>query len=47
MRVPTKEGAEELAAMNPAVKAGRLVMEIHPWWAVRLNNPFYRYIFSK
>ncbi len=33
MRVPTKERAEELAAMNPAVKAGRLVMEIHPWWA--------------
>ena len=33
MRVPTKERAEELAAMDPAVKAGRLVMEIHPWWA--------------
>ncbi len=33
MRVPTKEKAEELAAMDPAVKAGRLVMEIHPWWA--------------
>lgn len=33
MRVPTKERAEELASMDPAVKAGRLVMEIHPWWA--------------
>lgn len=33
MRVPTKERAEELAAMDPAVKTGRLVMEIHPWWA--------------
>lgn len=33
MRVPSKERAEELAAMDPAVKAGRLVMEIHPWWA--------------
>lgn len=35
MRVATKEKAEELAAMDPAVKAGRLVMEIHPWWAAR------------
>ncbi len=33
MRVPTKERAEELAAMDPAIKAGRLIMEIHPWWA--------------
>lgn len=33
MRVPTLERARELAAMDPAVKAGRLVMEIHPWWA--------------
>lgn len=33
MRVPTKEKAEELAAMDPAVKARRLVMEIRPWWA--------------
>ncbi len=35
MRVPTQEKAEELAAMDPAVKAGRLIMEIHPWWAAR------------
>jgi len=35
MRVPTKEKAEELAAMDPAVKAGRLIMEIHPWWAAK------------
>ena len=33
MRVPNKEKAEELAALDPAVKAGRLIMEIHPWWA--------------
>ncbi len=33
MRVPNRERAEELAAMDPAVKAGRLIMEIHPWWA--------------
>lgn len=35
LRVPTQERAEELAAMDPAVKAGRLVMEIHPWWAAK------------
>lgn len=33
MRVPTKVRAEELVAMDPAVKSGRLIMEIHPWWA--------------
>jgi len=33
MRVPDLKRAEELVAMDPAVKAGRLVMEIHPWWA--------------
>lgn len=33
MRVPTEERANELASMDPAVKAGRLKMEIHPWWA--------------
>lgn len=33
MRVPNKEKADELASMDPAVKAGRLVVEVHPWWA--------------
>jgi uncharacterized protein YciI len=31
----TKEEAEKLAAEDPAVKAGRLVVEIHPWWAAK------------
>lgn len=35
MRVPTIEKARALAAMDPAVKANRLVMEIHPWWAAQ------------
>lgn len=33
--VPTQEEAEKLAAEDPAVKAGRLIMEIHPWWAAK------------
>lgn len=33
--VPTMEKAKELTAMDPAVKAGRLIMEIHPWWAAK------------
>ncbi len=31
--VPTMEEAEKLAAQDPAVQAGRLIMEFHPWWA--------------
>ena len=27
--------AEQLAAEDPAVKAGRLSVEIHPWWAAK------------
>ncbi len=30
---PTREMADSLANMDPMVKAGRLVIEIHPWWA--------------
>ncbi len=33
--VPTQEEAEKLAAEDPAVKAGRLIIEIHPWWAAK------------
>ena len=31
--VPTKKMADSLANMDPMVKSGRLVIEIHPWWA--------------
>lgn len=30
--VPTKEEVAKLVGMDPAVKAGRLVMKIYPWW---------------
>jgi uncharacterized protein YciI len=30
---PTLEEARRLANADPAVQAGRLVVEIHPWWA--------------
>ena len=33
--VPTIEEVEKLVAMDPAVKAGRLVMKIYPWWAAK------------
>ena len=32
---PTLEMADSLANMDPAVKAGRLVIEMHPWWAAK------------
>jgi len=27
--------ADSLANANPMVKAGRFVIEIHPWWVVK------------
>ncbi|MFK2818969.1 YciI family protein [Flavobacteriaceae sp. LMIT009] len=33
--VPTLQMADSLANADPAVKAGRLVIEIHPWWAAK------------
>ena len=32
---PTIEMADSLAHMDPMVKTGRLVIEIHPWWAAK------------
>ena len=32
---PTIEMADSLANADPMVKAGRLVIEIHPWWAAK------------
>jgi len=32
---PTLELADSLANMDPMVKSGRLVIEIHPWWAAK------------
>ena len=33
--VPTLQIADSLANMDPAVQAGRLVIEVHPWWAAK------------
>lgn len=33
--VPTVEMADSLANADPMVKAGRLAIEIHPWWAAK------------
>ena len=33
--VPTLQMADSLANMDPMVKAGRLVIELHPWWAAK------------
>lgn len=32
---PTQEIADSLANTDPMVKAGRLIIEIHPWWAAK------------
>jgi uncharacterized protein YciI len=34
-RVPNQEEAERLAGEDPAVKAGLLEIEVHPWWLAR------------
>ena len=33
--VPTLQMADSLANADPMVKVGRLVIEIHPWWAAK------------
>ncbi|WP_224485088.1 YciI family protein [Robertkochia aurantiaca] len=33
--VPTLAMADSLANADPMVKAGRLVIEVHPWWAAK------------
>lgn len=33
--VPTQKMADSLAKSDPMVKAGRLEIEIHPWWAAK------------
>lgn len=33
--VPTQKMADSLATADPMVKAGRLVVELHPWWAAK------------
>ncbi|HLV37875.1 YciI family protein [Xanthomarina sp.] len=36
--VPTLKIADSLAHLDPLVKAGRLIVEIHPWWAPKGNG---------
>lgn len=33
--VPSQKMADSLANMDPMAKSGRLVIEIHPWWAAK------------
>lgn len=33
--VPTQQMADSLANADPMVKAGRLSIEVHPWWAAK------------
>lgn len=32
---PSLEEADSLAKLDPMVKAGRLVVEVHPWWVAK------------
>ncbi|WP_281541658.1 YciI family protein [Maribacter aestuarii] len=32
---PTLEMADSLANSDPMVKSGRLIIEVHPWWAAK------------
>lgn len=32
---PTQQQADSLARLDPMVQAGRLEVEIHPWWAAK------------
>lgn len=32
---PTMKMADSLANSDPMVKAGRLIIEVHPWWAAK------------
>ena len=32
---PTMEEADSLAKLDPMVKAGRLIVEVHPWWVAK------------
>lgn len=32
---PTQEMADSLAHLDPMVQSGRLLIEIHPWWAAK------------
>jgi len=38
--VPDKAEAERLAALDPAVQAGRLIIEVQPWWAAKGSELF-------
>ena len=38
-QVASLEEAKALAASDPAVKAGRLAVEIHPWWVEKRALP--------
>jgi uncharacterized protein YciI len=33
--VPSQRMADSLANLDPMVKAGRLQIEMHPWWAAK------------
>ena len=35
---PTKEEVEKLVNTDPAIKAGRLNYEIHPWWTAAIGS---------